>query len=94
MARRVLGDDHRLTLRLRWHYARALYENTSATLDDLRDAVTTLEDTDRTARQVLGSTHPTAVGIETSVRDAREVLAARDGDDVSAVCEALRKAKV
>ena len=88
MARSVLGDDHRLTLRLRWHYARALYENTSATLDDLRDAVTTLEDTDRTARQVLGGTHPTTMGIECGLREARDALAVRS------VCEAVDAANL
>jgi len=88
VARSVLGDDHRLTLRLRWHYARALYENTSATLDDLRDAVTTLEDTDRTARQVLGGTHPTTMGIECGLREARDALAVRS------VCEAVDAANL
>ena len=78
VARSVLGDDHRLTLRLRWHYARALYENTSATLDDLRDAVTTLEDTVRVARRVLGGAHPTTGGIETSLQKARAALRARE----------------
>ena len=48
-----------------------------ATLDDLRDAVTTLEDTDRTARQVLGGTHPTTVMVGRYLREARAALSAR-----------------
>ena len=37
---------------MRWNYARTLYKDPSATLDDLREAVTTLEDAERTARRV------------------------------------------
>ena len=58
VARRVLGERHDLTLRMRWHYAMALYKDAGATLDDLREAVATLEDTERTARRVLGGAHP------------------------------------
>ena len=47
----------------------------NATLDDLREAVTTLEDAERTARRVLGGAHPTTEGIEKSLRIARAVLA-------------------
>ena len=46
VARRVLGESHELTLRMRWIYAKALYLDPGATLDDLREAVTTLEETD------------------------------------------------
>ena len=62
VARRVLGESHDLTLRMRWSYAAALYEDNGATLDDLREAVTTLEDTERIARRVLGGAHPTTAG--------------------------------
>ena len=58
VARRVLGESHDLTLRMRWSYAAALYEDNGATLDDLREAVTTLEETTRIARRVLGGAHP------------------------------------
>jgi len=37
---------------------------TNATLDDLREAVTTLEDAGRIARRVFGGTHPLTTGIE------------------------------
>ncbi len=75
MARRALGDSTELTLKMRWIYARALYENTAATLDDLHEAVTTLEDTEPRARRVLGGAHPTAVAIEYALRAAREIEA-------------------
>ena len=38
-----------------------------ATLDDLREAVEMLEDTERTARRVLGGAHPLTTGIERSL---------------------------
>ena len=47
VARRVIGDDHNLTLKLRWAYAEVLYKDDGATLADLREAVTTLEDAER-----------------------------------------------
>ena len=55
-----------------------LYQDTGATLDDLREAVTTLEDTERTARRVLGGAHPDGIWIEKSLRDARAALRARE----------------
>ena len=61
-----------------WCYARALYHDDSATLDDLREAVTTLEETERTARRVLGRAHPIVVAMEQSLRNARAALRARE----------------
>ena len=78
VARRTLGDDSIVTLTMRKLYARALYEDTGATVDDLREAVTTLEETERTARRVMGGAHPLVTGIGKSLRDSRAVLAARE----------------
>ena len=58
-------------LTMRWIYVMALYKDDGATLDDLREAVTTLEDAERIARRVLGGAHPDTVGIENSLRNAR-----------------------
>ena len=55
-------------------YALVLYADPGATLDDLREAVKTLEDTERTARRVLGGAHSLTVDIEGDLRDARAVL--------------------
>jgi len=77
VARRVLGDSNEITIRMRWSYAEALYPDTSATLEDLREAANTLEDTERTARRVLGGAHPTAVAIEQSLYNVRAALRAR-----------------
>ena len=46
-----------------------LYKDDGATLDDLREAVTTLEETDRTARRVFGGAHPLTVDIEDSLQN-------------------------
>ena len=78
VARRVLGDRHINTLKLRINYAKALYNDSGATLDNLREAVTTLEDTERTARRVFGGTHPIVVDIEDDLRMSRAFLRARE----------------
>ena len=69
VARRVLGDNDEDTIRIRWNYAEALYEGNGATLDDLREAVTTLEDAARISRRVLSNTETEA--IEDDLQDAR-----------------------
>ena len=76
--RRILGDNASLALRMRWCYAEALYKDDGASLDDLREAVTTLEDTERIARRVLGGAHPVTQGIAHHLRDARATLRARE----------------
>ena len=63
---------------MRWNYATALYMDDGATVDDLREAVTTLEDTARIARRVLGGAHPLVVDIERDLRGSRAALRARE----------------
>ncbi len=70
VARCTLGDDNSLTLVMRWAYARS-YGDTDATLDDLREAVTTLEEIERTARRVMGGAHPLTKEIEGDLQYAR-----------------------
>ena len=74
VAQRALGENNEITLHMRWIYARALYEDPDATLDDLREALTTLEDTVRIARRVLGGAHPLVAQFEKSLRYARAAL--------------------
>ena len=69
----------------------ALYQDPAATLDDLHEAVDTLEDTERISRRVFGGAHPTTKGIQDALQNARALLRAREGDDVSSVCEAVEK---
>ena len=68
---------------------RALCEDRGATPDDYRETVAMLEDTAPTARRVLGGAHPTTSNVEKTLREARDALAAREGDGVSSVCEAV-----
>jgi len=89
VARRVLGESHQITLGMKSNYAAVLYADPDAMLDDLREAVTLLEVTDRTARRVLGGVHPLTSFIERDLRRARDRLAARDGGDVSSVCDGV-----
>ena len=74
VARRVLGENNDMTLRIKWNYAIALYDDADASLDDQGEAVATLEDTERTARRVLGGAHPTTELIEQSLHRARAAL--------------------
>ena len=64
--------------RMRWYYAVALYQDDAATLDDVREAVTTLEETARTARRVMGGAHPTTLSITVALLKSRAALRARD----------------
>ena len=91
LARRVLGESHDLALMMRWNYARALYKDDRATHGDLRDAVTTLEETVRTARRVLGGAHPITGGIEECLRGARATLHAHETGDVSLLREGIER---
>ena len=84
VAQRVLGESHELTLRMRWTYAVALNNDPSATLDDLREAVSTLEDAERIGRRVLGGENPTAVTIGEALKISRAKLAAREAQGQSA----------
>lgn len=92
MARRVLGEGHRLVLKLQWHYALALRNDTGATLGDLREAVTTLEESERIGRRVFGISHPLVTGLGDILRDSRAAIRAREASvpgDVTSICEAV-----
>ena len=78
VARRVLGENHENTLRARGAYAMALYRDAGATLDDLREAVTTIEELARIARRAFGGGHPNVAGIGHQLREARAALRARE----------------
>ena len=62
----------------RANYARTLYEDDSASLDDLREAVAIFEETVRAARRVLGGAHPLTDLIGDHLRLARASLHARE----------------
>ena len=64
-------------------YATTLRLDRDATLDDLNEAVTTLEEIEPTARRVLGGAHPDVVGIERDLQYARAALRARETPSTS-----------
>ena len=74
-ARRVIGENHDLTLKMRANYAATLYSDPDATLDEIREAVTALEDTTRILRRIFGSAHPYVVDGEVALRKVRARLA-------------------
>ena len=76
VAQRVVGKSNITTLRMRTLYAAALNNDPSATLDDVREAATTLEEISMIARRVLGSAHPLARAIEHNLKVVRSKLAA------------------
>jgi hypothetical protein len=68
---------------MRKNYAKALYKADGARLDDLREAVTTLEEAEPIARRVLGGAHPLTEGMEEDLRDAEAVLHAHEAPSLS-----------
>ena len=54
------------------------YMDPGATLDDLREAVATLEDTERSARRVFGTAHPITEGAACYLKESRAALRARE----------------
>ena len=63
-------------LRCKTRYCDA-YKDSNATLDDLREAVSTLEEIERIVRRVFGGAHPLTRGIDGDLRDAQAALRAR-----------------
>jgi len=78
VARRVVGDNDETTLKMRWCFAQTLYKADGATINDIREAVKTLEDTVRISRRVFGSSHPLVMAIVGSLRQARAFQSFRD----------------
>ena len=78
VARRVLGESNELTLKMRKMLAIALLADA-----DVREAVTTLEETARVARRVFGGANPITKGIEGTLQKARANLRARKASPVN-----------
>jgi hypothetical protein len=62
---------------MRLCYAGALYKKAGATLDDLNEAVTTIEDMERTMRRVFDGAHPLTVDIERHLQNSRDARDSR-----------------
>ena len=78
VVRRVLGENSDILLKMKHKYAQTLYEDPEASLDDLREAVTTLEELEPIVRRVLGGAHPLTMILEGDVRLMRLTLRARE----------------
>ena len=63
---------------MRWTYAQTLYDHDGATIDDLREALKTLEEIEPAARRVLGSAHPLTKAFERHLQNAQDALRARE----------------
>ena len=83
VARRVLGESNQITLTMRKIHAETLYMDSAATLDDIREAAATLEETTRTTRRVLGNANPRVWLFEESLERARAALRARERPSAS-----------
>ena len=90
VARRASGDDRENTLRMRLNYGQALYKADGATLGDLREAVRTLADAERTARRVLGGARPLTRSIGNSLHESRAILADREPPPSQPSSESVR----
>ena len=75
VARQALRESHRLTLKMRWAYAVVLFKDRAATLDDIHEAVTTLESVAPLWKRVFGQAHPETHRVQTALKQAREMLA-------------------
>ena len=78
VAQRVLRENDHILLMMKKIYAESLYRDSSATLDELRESVTTLEELGRTVRRVLGGAHPLVPDIEDTLKQSRITLRARE----------------
>ena len=86
VARHSLGDSNEITFRMRSFYAKALFLDDDAPLDELHEAVNTLEDNERTARRVMGGAHPLTQNIGRDLQIARKSLHLRR---MRSICEAV-----
>jgi hypothetical protein len=63
---------------MRCLYATSLFADDGATLDDLREAVETLESVARLWKRVYGPSHPETQQVQTALKQARRVLALKE----------------
>ena len=71
-----LGKDHDLAFKMQRMYAKCLYKNDGASLEDITAAVATLEDLDRRQTRIYGAAHPQTGSTRRRLAEAREKLAA------------------
>ena len=75
VARRALGPDHEITLRLRSQYARSLLIRSSTPpRSDWLEAIEVAEDVVETSRRVLGTSHPLTMHFQEMLERAKELV--------------------
>ena len=65
-------------IRMKKIYVEAFLLDRAATPDEFREAVTMIEDTERTAQRVLGGAHPFALDLARAVKVSRAALFIRE----------------
>ena len=70
---------------MRWLYAVALHHDPDATLDDVREAVETLESVTPSWKRIFGPAHPETAQVQVALKNARRALAARAAASSSVV---------
>jgi len=74
-----LAPDHADVIHIRLHLANGLWLNRTASEDDVREAVTILEDLHPKASRVLGEAHPDFKCLDAALTDSRTKLAKFQG---------------
>mmetsp|Transcript_26771 Transcript_26771/g.82355 ORF Transcript_26771/g.82355 Transcript_26771/m.82355 type:complete len:211 (+) Transcript_26771:3-635(+) len=77
VARRTLGPDHDVTLRLNHNLAEAIRTKPGFNRDDFLEAETIMRDVVQRRRRVFGSVHPSTLSAERGLSIVRQKLATR-----------------
>ena len=72
-AKRALGDDHNVTLSMRWKYATALCSpgDLNYDINDINEGIKVLENVVRHSQRVLGPGNPNVRDMKGSLAEAR-----------------------
>ena len=81
VGRRVLGEGHEQTIRMRLLYAQCLADDDAAPRDDLVEATTQLVELLRTAQRIYGPANPLVEKIKENLEYAQKKLASLDAQD-------------
>jgi len=77
-ARRALGEEHEINMKLRRFYACCLYKPDGASRDEVVEATNLFEALSRMTRRVFGPAHPFTTKIQKDLKNAQEQLTSFD----------------
>ena len=77
VAKRCLGPDHDVTLKLRMLESGAVSDDVKSSLDELKEAVAALEDVCERSRRVFGSAHPLTTVYQMKREEAKAAYLSR-----------------